>query len=61
MAQLSLGDVEAAEKELRRAAAEGVKGVWVPPFTTTRIPLGDPSHDRIFAACQELGLPVSVQ
>ncbi len=60
VAQLSLGDVEAAEKELRRAAAEGVKGVWVPPFTTTRIPLGDPSHDRIFAACQELGLPLGI-
>ncbi len=60
VAQLSLGDVEAAEKELRRAAAEGVKGVWVPPFTTTRIPLGDPRHDRIFAACQELGLPLGI-
>ena len=60
IAQLSLGDVEAAEKELRRAAADGVKGVWVPPFTTTRLPLGDPAHDRIFAACQELGLPLGI-
>ena len=39
IAQLSLGDVEAAERELRRAAADGVKGVWVPPFTTGRLPL----------------------
>ncbi len=60
IAQLSLGDPEAAEKELRRAAADGVKGVWVPLFTTTRLPLGDPAHDRVFAACQELGLPLGI-
>jgi predicted TIM-barrel fold metal-dependent hydrolase len=60
IAQLSLGDVEAAERELRRAAAEGARGVWVPPFTTTRLPLGDPAHDPVFAACQELGLPLGI-
>lgn len=60
VAQLSLGDVEAAERELRRAADDGVRGVWVPPFTTTRLPLGDPAHDRVFAVCQELGLPLGI-
>jgi predicted TIM-barrel fold metal-dependent hydrolase len=60
IAQLSLGDPEAAEKELRRAAAEGVKGVWVPPFTMTRKPLGDEVHHRVFAAAQELGLPLGI-
>jgi predicted TIM-barrel fold metal-dependent hydrolase len=60
VAQLSLGDVEAAERELRRAAADGVRGVWVPPFTTTRLPLGDSAHDPIFAACAELGLPLGI-
>ncbi len=60
IAQLSLGDPEAAEKELRRAAAEGVKGVWVPPFTMTRKPLGDEAHHRVFAAAQELGLPLGI-
>ena len=60
VAQLSLGDVDAALVELRRVAAEGVRGVWVPPFTTTRLPLGDPAHDRIFAACEELGLPLGI-
>lgn len=60
VAQLSLGDVDAALAELRRVAAEGVRGVWVPPFTTTRLPLGDPAHDRIFAACEELGLPLGI-
>lgn len=58
--QLSLGDAEAAEIELRRAAADGVKGVFVPTFTTTRKPLGHPSHDRVFATCEELGLPLGI-
>jgi predicted TIM-barrel fold metal-dependent hydrolase len=60
IAQLSLGDVESAEVELRRAVADGVKGVWVPPFQTTRLPLGDPAHDAIFAACQDLGVPLAI-
>lgn len=60
VAQLSLGDVAAAEKELRRAAKDGVRGVWVPPFSTTKKPLGDPAHDRIFATCEELGLPFGI-
>jgi predicted TIM-barrel fold metal-dependent hydrolase len=60
VAQLSLGDVESAERELRRAAADGVVGVWVPPFANTRLPLGDPAHDRIFAACQELAVPLGI-
>ncbi|HIG44436.1 MAG: amidohydrolase family protein [bacterium] len=60
VAQLSLGDPEAAETELYRAAQDGVKGVWVPPFTHTRKPLGDPAHDRVFAAIEELGLPLGI-
>ena len=60
IAQLSLGDPEAAEKELRRAAKDGVKGVWVPPFTMTRKGIGHPDHHRIFAAAQELGLPLGI-
>lgn len=60
IAQLSLGDVEAAERELRRAAADGVKGIFVPPFKNTRLPLGEPAHDPIFATCEELGLPLGI-
>jgi predicted TIM-barrel fold metal-dependent hydrolase len=45
---------------LRRAAKDGVKGVWVPPFTWTRKPLGDLDHHRVFAAAQELGLPFGI-
>ncbi|HIF96779.1 MAG TPA: amidohydrolase [Myxococcales bacterium] len=60
MAQLSLGDPEAAERELRRAAEDGVAGFFVPPFQWTRKPLGDSAHDRVFAAAQESGLPLGI-
>ena len=60
VAQLSLGDPEAAERELRRAASDGVKGVFVPPFQWSRKPLGDPAHDRVFAAAQDCGLPLGI-
>ena len=60
VAQLLLGDPEAAEAELRRAASDGVKGVFVPPFAMTRRPLGHPDHDRVFAAAEELGLPIGI-
>jgi len=60
VAQLSLGDPEAAERELRRAVASGCKGVWVPPFTMTRKALGDPAHHRVFAAAAECGVPLGI-
>ena len=60
IAQLSLGDPKAAEAEVRRAAADGVRGVWVPPFVHTHKPLGHPDHHRVFAACQELGLAFGI-
>ena len=60
MAQLSLGDPAAAERELQRVAAEGVAGVFVPTFQWSRKPLGDPAHDRVFAAAQDCGLPLGI-
>ncbi len=60
VAQLSLGDPEAAERELVRAADDGVAGVFVPPFQWTRKPLGDPAHDRVFAAAEERGLTLGI-
>ena len=60
IAQLSLGDPAAAERELRRAAGDGVRGVWAPTFSLTRKPMGHPDHDRVFAAAQELGLPFGI-
>ena len=58
--QLSLGDPEAAEKEVHRLADQGVPGVFVPPFQWTRKPLGDPAHDRVFAAIEECGLTLAI-
>ena len=60
MAQISLGDPEAAEREVRRVADDGVAGVFVPPFQWSRKPLGDPAHDRVFAAVEECGLPLGI-
>jgi predicted TIM-barrel fold metal-dependent hydrolase len=60
VAQLSLGDPVAAERELLRVADQGVRGVFVPPFQWTRLPLGDPAHDRVFAAAQECGLTLGI-
>lgn len=60
IAQLSLGDPRAAEQELRRSAAAGAKGAWVPPFAWTRKPLGHPDHDPVFAAAEDLGLPLGI-
>ncbi len=60
IAQLSLGDPEAAEAELRRAARDGVRGVWVPPFVWTRKPVGHRDHHRVFAAAEECGLPLGL-
>ncbi|MFQ5699064.1 MAG: amidohydrolase family protein [Myxococcota bacterium] len=60
IAQLSLGDARAAERELERAARSGVRGVWVPPFTHTRLPLGHPDHERVFAAAAQWGLPLGI-
>jgi len=60
VAQLSLGDPEAADRELRRAAQDGVRGVWVPPFQHTKRPLGHKDHHRVFAAAEELGLPFGI-
>lgn len=60
IAQLSLGDPAAAEAELRRAAADGVRGVWVPPFVHGQRPVGHRDHYRVFAAAEELGLPFGI-
>ena len=44
IAQLSLGDPVAAEKELRRAAAAGAIGVGVPPLPWAKERSGQPNH-----------------
>lgn len=60
MAHLSLDDPAAAEAEVERVAEAGVAGVFVAPFQWSRKPLGDPAHDRVFAAAQACGLPFGI-
>jgi predicted TIM-barrel fold metal-dependent hydrolase len=60
IAQLSLGDPAAAERELVAMAEAGVAGVWVPTFTHSRLPIGHADHMRVFQAAAEAGLPLGV-
>jgi predicted TIM-barrel fold metal-dependent hydrolase len=60
IAHLSLGDPTAAAEELERAVADGCRGAFVCPFTITRVPHGDPRHDRVFAAAQDLDVPLAI-
>jgi predicted TIM-barrel fold metal-dependent hydrolase len=60
IAHLSLGDPATAAAELRRAVADGCRGAFFCPFTITRVPHGHPDHDAVFAAAQELGVPVAI-
>lgn len=58
--ELSLGDPEAAEAELRRCAEAGAKGVFTCTFTLDRKPIAHPDHERVFAAAAEMGLPFGI-
>ncbi|HEV8714730.1 MAG TPA: amidohydrolase family protein [Candidatus Binatia bacterium] len=60
IAHLSLGDPAEAARELERAVKDGCKGAFVCPFTITRIPHGDPRHDTVFAAAQDLDVPLAI-
>jgi predicted TIM-barrel fold metal-dependent hydrolase len=60
IAHLSLGDPDEAARELKRAVEDGCKGAFVAPFTITRIPHGDPKHDVLFAAAQDLDVPLAI-
>lgn len=60
IAHIPFGIPELAEQELRRAATDGVKGFFAPPFIWSRKAHGHPDHHRIFAAAEELGLPFGI-
>ena len=60
IAHLSLGDPAEAARELERAVKEGCKGAFVCPFTITRKPHGHPDHDVVFAAVQDLAVPLAI-
>ncbi len=60
IAHLSLGDPAGAARELERAVKDGCRGAFVCPFTITRVPHGDPRHDAVFAAAQDLDVPLAI-
>ena len=60
IAHIPLGVPELAEQELRRAAADGVRGFFVPPFIWSRKAHGHPDHHRVFATAQDLGMPMGL-
>jgi predicted TIM-barrel fold metal-dependent hydrolase len=60
IAHLSLTDVAGAVAELERAVKDGCKGVFVAPFTHSRIAHGHPDHDPLFAKAQELDVPLGI-
>jgi predicted TIM-barrel fold metal-dependent hydrolase len=60
VAHLSLGDVGAAAAELRRAVGAGARGAFVLPFTLSGVPHGHPTHDPLWAAAEELDVPIAI-
>lgn len=58
IAHISFADPPRAVEELQRAVKDGCKGAFCIPFTLTRKPHGHPFHDPIFAALQDLDIPL---
>ena len=59
-AHLSLTDPVAAAAELERAVGEGARGGYVAPFHHQGTPLGHPDNDPVFAAAQDLDVPLAI-
>ncbi|MGH7897833.1 MAG: amidohydrolase family protein [Candidatus Binatia bacterium] len=60
IAHLTLGDAEAAARELRRAVGAGARGGFLLPFTRDGLPHGHPDHDPLFAAAEDLDVPIAL-
>jgi predicted TIM-barrel fold metal-dependent hydrolase len=60
IAHLTLGDATAAAAELRRAVRAGARGGFVLPFTLSGLPHGHPDHDPLWAAAEELDVPIAI-
>jgi len=61
IAHVSLLDPAAGARELQRAVKEdGCKGAFIASFTADRKPHGHPDHDPVFAAAQDLDVPIAV-
>ncbi|TMB22294.1 MAG: hypothetical protein E6J59_04140 [Deltaproteobacteria bacterium] len=60
IAHLSLGDPEDAARELERAVRAGARGGFLLPFTLSGVPHGHPAHDALWAAAEELDVPIAI-
>jgi len=60
IAHLSLGDATAAASELRRAVRAGARGGFLLPFTLSGLAHGHPAHDPLWAAAEELDVPIAL-
>jgi predicted TIM-barrel fold metal-dependent hydrolase len=60
IAHLTLGDADAAARELERAVRAGARGGILLPFTLDGLPHGHPSHDPLFAAACALDVPIAL-
>jgi predicted TIM-barrel fold metal-dependent hydrolase len=60
IAHLTLGDPEEAARELRRAVGAGARGGFLLPFTLSGVPHGHPDHDPLWAAAEELDVPIAI-
>lgn len=62
LGQILLNDVDAAVADVRWMKAHGLAGVLLPgvsPDTPWIDPLYSPAYDPLWAACEELGMPVT--
>jgi uncharacterized protein len=60
IAHLTLGDPDQAARELHRAVRAGARGGFVLPFTLSGVPHGHPDHDPLWAAAEELDVPIAI-
>jgi predicted TIM-barrel fold metal-dependent hydrolase len=60
VAHLVLADSQAAARELERAVKDGCRGAWVYCYTINRKSHGHPDHDPVFAAAQDLDVPLAL-
>jgi len=60
IAHLTLGDPEEAARELGRAVHAGARGGFLLPFTLSGVPHGHPAHDPLWAAAEELDVPIAI-
>src|SRR6202035_2672963 len=57
---ISLWDVDAGVAELERCAGLGLKGAMIWGYPPDDRPYYSPAYDRLWAAAQDLGLPLSL-